>query len=132
MQGHRHPQQLWGIRPDEIRIMKKEDGSDWVLGSGGYGSVYKASMNDVDTVAVKVGHILWSLQSSVAGRAGQTIDAPLRVVEQAVQAGCHTASSGLPHAHAVPACTHGQSAVPERSTAHLWGSACLWTQHPFS
>ena len=53
--GDRHSQQLWGIRPDEIQILKKADGSDWILGSGGFGSVYKAQMNGVNIVAVKVG-----------------------------------------------------------------------------
>ena len=67
VQGHRHPQQLWGIRPDEIRILKKEDGSDWVLGSGGFGSVYKASMNDVDIVAVKVRQLEPLAFSAAAG-----------------------------------------------------------------
>ena len=49
-----YPEQLWGIRPEEIQIAKKADGSDWVLGSGAFGAVYKATMNGVDTVAVKV------------------------------------------------------------------------------
>ena len=61
--GDRHPQQLWGIRPDEIQILKKADGSDWILGSGGFGSVYKAHMNGVNIVAVKVScrcaHSVW-------------------------------------------------------------------------
>ena len=55
LQGHQQPQQLWGIRPDEVHIMKREDGTDWVLGSGGNGCVYKALMNGIDAVAVKVG-----------------------------------------------------------------------------
>ena len=58
VQGQEHPRQLLGIRPDEIQVMKRADGSDWVLGSGGYGSVYKALMNGFDVVAVKVR--LWS------------------------------------------------------------------------
>ena len=61
LQGHEHPRQLWGIRPDEIQVMKRADGSDWVLGSGGFGSVYKALMNGFDVVAVKVQHCSLSM-----------------------------------------------------------------------
>jgi hypothetical protein len=29
----------WEIRPEEIEIAKRPDGSDWLLGSGGFGRV---------------------------------------------------------------------------------------------
>eukprot|EP00887_Chlorella_sp_A99_P003887 scaffold11.g3887.t1 len=44
----------WEIDPSEISIMKRPDGSDWELGSGGFGRVYKALRNGVQPVAVKV------------------------------------------------------------------------------
>ena len=34
--------------------MKRPDGSDWLLGSGGFGKVYKALRNGVQHVAVKI------------------------------------------------------------------------------
>ncbi|GAB4814550.1 hypothetical protein N2152v2_001596 [Parachlorella kessleri] len=44
----------WEIRPDEIEVMKRPDGSDWELGTGGFGKVFKALRNGVQPVAVKV------------------------------------------------------------------------------
>lgn len=38
----------------EIEIMRRPDGSEWQLGAGGYGKVYKALRNGVQPVAVKV------------------------------------------------------------------------------
>ncbi|KAI7838603.1 hypothetical protein COHA_007611 [Chlorella ohadii] len=44
----------WRITPDEIEICKRPDGSDWELGSGGFGKVYKALRHGAQPVAVKV------------------------------------------------------------------------------
>ena len=38
----------------EIQILKRSDGSEWRLGAGGFGTVYKAMRNGVQPVAVKV------------------------------------------------------------------------------
>lgn len=40
--------------PAEIQILKRSDGSEWRLGAGGFGTVYKAMRNGVQPVAVKV------------------------------------------------------------------------------
>ena len=41
--------------------MKRPDGSEWELGSGGFGKVYKALRNGVQPVAVKVLSVSWCL-----------------------------------------------------------------------
>jgi hypothetical protein len=38
----------------ELEIAKRPDGSDWMIGSGAFGQVYKAFRNKVQPVAVKV------------------------------------------------------------------------------
>ncbi|KAK9810072.1 hypothetical protein WJX72_004359 [[Myrmecia] bisecta] len=43
----------WDIKPEDIEICQRFDGSDWSLGSGAYGMVYKATLFGVHTVAVK-------------------------------------------------------------------------------
>ncbi|EIE26921.1 kinase-like protein [Coccomyxa subellipsoidea C-169] len=47
------PSSSWEIKPSEIVICKHPDGSDWEIGSGGFGKVYKAQWNDYQQVAVK-------------------------------------------------------------------------------
>ncbi|CAL8468908.1 g8449 [Coccomyxa elongata] len=47
------PSSSWEIKPSEIVICKRPDGTDWEIGSGGFGKVYKAEWNDYQQVAVK-------------------------------------------------------------------------------
>ena len=44
----------WQITPDRIEICQRADGSFHQLGRGGYGSVYKARLDKIQDVAVKV------------------------------------------------------------------------------
>lgn len=44
----------WRINPEQLAICKRPDGSDWRLGAGGFGTVYKAVKDDVHDVAMKV------------------------------------------------------------------------------
>ncbi|KAL0039348.1 hypothetical protein WJX79_004186 [Trebouxia sp. C0005] len=45
-----------GIQPLDVNICKNPDGTDWLLGVGGYSEVYKAQRPDGQEVAVKVLH----------------------------------------------------------------------------
>ena len=47
----------WELDPGDVQICRKENGSLWSIGKGGFGVVYKAIMGGVDEVAVKVVHI---------------------------------------------------------------------------
>ncbi|KAK9786673.1 hypothetical protein WJX73_005253 [Symbiochloris irregularis] len=44
----------WLVEPEEITICKRPDGSNWELGSGAFGKVYKALRGGTTIVAVKV------------------------------------------------------------------------------
>ncbi|KAK9825465.1 hypothetical protein WJX81_005752 [Elliptochloris bilobata] len=44
----------WEIDPRDITICRHDDGSDFKLGAGAYGTVYKALLNGVQEVAVKI------------------------------------------------------------------------------
>ncbi|KAL4424194.1 hypothetical protein ABPG75_001495 [Micractinium tetrahymenae] len=44
----------WEIDPESITIARRPDGTPWRLGSGGFGTVFKAFRNGVTPVAVKV------------------------------------------------------------------------------
>lgn len=41
-------------RAAELQLARRPDGSDWLIGSGGFGRVYKALRNGVQPVAVKI------------------------------------------------------------------------------
>ena len=44
----------WQLDPASLRILTRPDGSEWELGSGASGRVYKALLGDAQEVAVKV------------------------------------------------------------------------------
>ena len=44
----------WELDPADITILRRPDGGEWLLGTGASGRVYKAVMNGVQTVAVKL------------------------------------------------------------------------------
>lgn len=46
----------WEIKEDQIEISKHSDGSDWLIGEGSYGQVYRAIKGGVQVVAVKKLH----------------------------------------------------------------------------
>lgn len=48
----------WELRPTDVLICKKSDGTPWRLGKGGFGEVFKGMKDGVDEVAVKRIHIL--------------------------------------------------------------------------
>ena len=45
------PSSSWEIKPEDITIAKHSDGSDWELGSGGFGKVYPGRIGPVIDVA---------------------------------------------------------------------------------
>eukprot|EP00884_Botryococcus_braunii_P016058 jgi/Botrbrau1/3135/Bobra.0070s0107.2 len=54
LEGIQGLQSDWQIDPAELQILKKPDGSEWELGSGAAGRVFKAVRNGVQIVAVKI------------------------------------------------------------------------------
>ena len=44
----------WELSPADVQICTRPDGSQWKLGKGGFGEVFKAVKDGVDEVAVKV------------------------------------------------------------------------------
>eukprot|EP00887_Chlorella_sp_A99_P005875 scaffold1.g5875.t1 len=44
----------WEIKPNEIEILRRPDGTNWLVGAGAFGKVYKALRNGVQVVAVKL------------------------------------------------------------------------------
>ena len=52
--GHAQVTYDWELLPSDVEICKKEDGSLWRLGQGGFGEVFRGLKDGVDEVAVKV------------------------------------------------------------------------------
>ena len=47
----------WELLPSDVQICLKPDGTQWKLGKGGFGEVFKGLKDGIDEVAVKVIHI---------------------------------------------------------------------------
>lgn len=60
------PSSSWEIKPEDITIAKHADGSDWELGSGGFGKVCPGQIGPVIDVAHSPSAMIWKL----ARRAG--------------------------------------------------------------
>ncbi len=54
----------WEIRPESLQILQRPDGTQWELGKGGFGRVYKALRDGVQPVAVKVLQVSYYFFSS--------------------------------------------------------------------
>lgn len=48
----------WELLPSDVRICQRPDGSQWKLGKGGFGEVFKGLKDGIDEVAVKVIHFV--------------------------------------------------------------------------
>ena len=48
----------WELLPTDVRICQRPDGSQWKLGKGGFGEVFKGLKDGIDEVAVKVIHLV--------------------------------------------------------------------------
>lgn len=44
----------WTVNPKRLRICTHPDGSDWILGNGAFGTVYLATLDKLQLVALKV------------------------------------------------------------------------------
>lgn len=51
----------WELNPTDVQICVRPDGSQWKLGKGGFGEVFKATKDGLDEVAVKVIRLYSSL-----------------------------------------------------------------------
>lgn len=62
----------WELQPWSVAICRHSDGSEWKLGQGGYGEVFKALKDGVDEVAVK--RIKLGTDSKLLGQFHKEVD----------------------------------------------------------